>query len=245
MYIEMNAQYALYEATHRNFLTFFVAILPYLWLAIFGLTATFAVVELRRTRRGYRYSLIQVLGSSLALSFVGGLVFQYVGFGYYLDQSLGQQINQYMSLEKIELKLWQAPEYGRLVGMLVPRPDAITRDSVLQFEDITGGLWSVSDSELSDREIELLTTKNRVRLLGTSTAPRVFHVCGVFPWMFERVMGRHEMEKERIEFETRMRSHKTVGDSLLRIGESASIPVPIPVSPDHICAELEMMERME
>ncbi len=244
MYVGINAEYALYEATHENFFTFVVEVLPYLWVLLLGSMTYLAIKELRQTKRGYRYSTVQILGSSLVLSLLGGMVFQYAGFGYVLDQILGRQIAMYMSMEKMDMKMWQSPEQGRLVGMLIPRPERIGRDTVLQFEDIAGVRWSVNDGELNEREIGLLMTKDRVRLLGTSTAPGVFHICGIFPWMFERSMARSEMMEERSLFDNRMSAHKMMLDSE-RISHDNTVsgtPPAIPV--DHICAHLEMMERI-
>ena len=244
VYVGMNAEYALYEATHENFFTFVVEVLPYLWVLLLGVISYLAIKELRQTKRGYRYSTVQILGSSLVCSLFLGVVFQYAGFGYALDQILGRQIAVYMSMEKMDMRMWQSPEQGRLVGMLIPRPDVVSRDAVLQFEDVTGVRWSVSDSELSDREMDLLMTKDRVRLLGTSTALGVFHICGIFPWMFERPMARTEMMEERMMFDSKMSSHKQmVEPEPGPRGELASSTF-VAIPADHICAHLEMMRRM-
>ncbi len=229
-YVGMNATYALYEVTHQNFLTFLFAILPYIWVILLALVAYLAVYGLRHTKRGYRYSAVELVGSSLVLSLAGGVLFHYVGFGHMLDQSLGRQIAQYMSMEKMELKMWQMPTSGRLVGMVVPRPESMSRDAILQFADKDGARWTLSSTELSDYELELLVTKSRVRLLGTSTAPQVFHVCAVFPWMFDKAMARSDMERERRLFEDRIHSH-------VRMVEDAGVVIP----PDELCDHLELM----
>lgn len=146
--------------------------------------------------------------------------------------------------------MWQMPESGRLVGMLVSRPDITQSDSALLFEDIRGVRWEVSDSELTLRETNLLMNNTRVRLLGTSTAPGVFHVCGVFPWMFERPMARSEMERERAEFDARMMNHKRMQSddsgrpSPQMNGTSSESSDDADISNDKICAHLQMMGRM-
>jgi hypothetical protein len=232
-YVGMNATYALYEVTHQNFLTFLFAVLPYVWLILLTLMAYLAVYGLRHTKRGYRYSAIELVGSSLLLSLAGGLFFHYVGFGHMLDQTLGRQIAQYMSMEKMELKMWQMPASGRLVGMVAPRPETMSRDSILQFADKDGVSWTLSSTELTDYEMELLLTKERVRLLGTSTAPTVFHICAVFPWMFDKAMARADMERERRLFEDRIRDHARMIETDPR--EADAVPH------DELCNHLEIM----
>lgn len=246
-YVAMNAEYALYEATHENFFTFIIEVLPYIWLVLFVVMTLIASKQLRQTKHGYRYTTISILGSSIAFSLLGGCAFQYLGFGYAFDQILGQQIALYMSQEKMDLKMWQMPESGRLVGMLVPPDDVVfpPREALL-FQDINGVQWSVGDSEMNPRETALLQSGGRVRLLGTSTAPGVFHVCGIFPWMYGHMMARAEMERERALFSLRMDEHRQMlllekgaaGDPDNATATMTGIPS------DHICAHLKIMERM-
>jgi hypothetical protein len=72
LYVLMNHQYALYEATHNNLFTFIIEVLPFLWLFIFGLMTLVAIYNLRHTSRGYRYPVSVILASSLLLSLAGG-----------------------------------------------------------------------------------------------------------------------------------------------------------------------------
>ena len=247
MYVAMNAEYAMFEATHTNFFTFMIEVLPYVWLGLLAVMSLVAIKQLRNTKHGYRYSTATILGSSLLCSVIGGGVFHYMGFGFALDGLLGKQIDYYMSMEKMDLKMWQMPESGRLVGMLVPRPLNTQSDILLMFEDVRGVLWEIGDSELTEREMHLLMNTMRVRLLGTSTAPGLFHVCGVFPWMFDRPMARSEMEEERAEFDTRMINHKRMLADEAGTREQVNGPLSPPtgdIPADQICAHLEMMGRM-
>lgn len=230
VYDALSATYSLYEATHDNFWTFMVSVLPYIWLIVFiGMTLA-AVWGLRATNRGYRYPTIVILGSSIVCSVAGGLLFHEMGFGYVLDTVLGRQLPpfMYMSMEKKELGNWQSPEQGRLIGMLLPsseinldgnssaatstvEDDTKGADNTLQFIDVEGQEWTITTSDLRARDQELLTSHSRVRVLGTSTSPTFFHICGVFPWMYERAMAWSEMQHERLAFDEAMNSrHKEV-----------------------------------
>ena len=242
MYDALSMQYAFYEATHDNIWTFLVDALPFLWVIVFTIMIVVAVNGLKHTKHGYRYRTRYIIVSSILLSIFGGILFHVFGFGYLLDTELGQQLNRYSSMEKKELNLWQAPEEGRLIGTLLRREgEELEIPTVLYFQDMYGEIWTISDGELNAREMMLLATENRVRLLGTSTAPSVFHVCGVFPWMYERAMARSEMQQERLKFEQKMTAHKQMmaPDPTL----TPERPEPIPI--DALCAHLEMMERMQ
>jgi hypothetical protein len=245
IYDGLSATYALYEATHDNFWTFLVSVLPYLWLIVFAVMTVVAVRGLRATKRGYRYSTFLILGSSVVCSVFGGVLFHVFGFGFWLDNILGHQIDQYMSMEKMELGMWQAPDQGRLIGMLVATDtsaDSSSTELTLQFQDASGHTWTISNDGLNERELALLQSKNRVRLLGTTTDATTFHICGVFPWMYARAMGWGEMQHERMIFEQTMAAHRRMGpgDGASTSGQVIAGAIPT----DELCAHLKMMARM-
>ena len=236
VYDALSTEYALYEATHDNFWTFLVGALPYVWVMIFAAMAAAAVVGVRQTKWGYRYRTSYIIGSSLLCSVLGALFFHMMGFGYALDTLLGHQIGQYMSMEKTDLAMWQAPADGRLIGVLATTPDDVIQ--TLQFEDAAGNLWTISNTEINDHDMRLLQSGDRVRLLGTTTDDMTFHICGVFPWMYSRAMSWGEMQHERVVFEQTMAAHREMaGGGGMNMG-------PGQIPPDQICTHLRMMARM-
>ncbi len=237
VYDGMSAEYALYEATHDNFWTFLVSVLPYLWVIVFAAMAAVALIGVRQTKTGYRYRTSYIIGSSLLCSVAGAMLFHVLGFGYALDTLLGHQIGQYMSMEKIEIGTWQSPDNGRLIGVLTSTSDDSTT-TALQFLDSEGTVWTISNTEINDRDMHLLQSGEKVRLLGTTTDDMTFHICGVFPWMYGRAMGWGEMQHERTAFEQSMAAHRQMnGGGGMNMG-------PGQVPSDQICAHLRMMARM-
>jgi hypothetical protein len=193
-------QYALYEATHDNFITFAIAAVPYLWIITFTLLAVLAIYNLRHTKRGYRYPLWTLILSSIALSVVGGSIMHLGGQGYVLDRYLGEQLSMYTSQVKHEKKLWQQPADGRLLGQAVLATVAPT--STIIFEDSLGGRWRVEIADLSDGELQLLNSKELVRMFGQplNLSAKVFHACGVFPWLLNAAMPGKQLAYERQAF---------------------------------------------
>lgn len=241
IFVMLSANYALYEATHRNFTTFFFDALPALWALSFIALTALLYTQLRFFKHGYRYSAAKIIGGSLLLSCVGGLVLHGIGFGFALDQFLGKQVTMYRSVGKMEFSMWQMPAAGRLVGALTDSAaerEAQFGDNVPLFLDAAGVEWRLETSELDEDEIELLADQKLVRLLGTSTAPGIFHACGVFLWMFtdDWGRGRSDLEKERTRFEAKMKSSQ----ERLEAGEAMMVPPP---DNDMICAHLETLRR--
>jgi len=200
-------QYALYEATHENFFTFLVDVLPFLWFAVFGLMLLVGGYNLRHTKRGYRYPLWQIIGSSVLLSFAGGSALQMFGFGNVIDHELGEQMSMYASQEKIEQRLWQAPADGRLLGR---QTNQTVEPTTIVFTDISGNGWRVDVTDLSGPELDLLGKAELVRMLGLAEneEARIFHSCGVFPWTFDAHMTRDELYEARELFLSRVKGYR-------------------------------------
>ncbi len=200
LFVVTHRQYELYEATHNNFFTFVVEVLPYVWIITFILMVFIAVYNFRNTKHGYRYSLRLVVISSVILSFAGGSSLQMFGLGYTIDNILGQQMPIYQSQGKLEQKMWQMPNDGRLLGVLmIP---VVSTTSIIVFHDVEGREWSMNIDELNPRDIDLLSSGKTVRLLGECTDKEngIFHACAVFPWMIESMVTVQDMKKERKAF---------------------------------------------
>lgn len=204
LFVIAHRQYALYEATHENFYTFIVEVLPFVWMIVFGLMVFVGVYNLRHTKRGYRYPMWQIIGSSMVLSLAGGAGLHFIGVGYMADHMLGERMGMYNSQEKIEKRMWQRPEEGRLIG--AQKAPLIPPATTTEFMDVDGMMWSIDITELSKHERYLLDEMKPVRLIGVVQGGEVphFHPCGVFPWLLDKPMSRDDLHAAREAFETKV-----------------------------------------
>ena len=259
LFVSLSVPYTIYEATHDNLLTAFVSALPYIWLVIFVLTAYLAIVNLRHTRRGYRYRTATLLGSSVFVSLLIGITLQAIGHGYQLDHKLGEWITAYPSYEKQRLAAWQSPGAGLLVGTLLPYEHSTSTDeSTAQefvFADTEQTLWQIDTSELRESDIELLFAagEQEVRLMGTSTSPGVFKVCGVFPWVTGKFEDRTAMHRTREAFIETVREHyeavKYAGEAVAVVAPDAEVVlegnVPTNNGRRYDCSQIAAVQRAE
>lgn len=223
--------YSLYEATHDDFLTFLVDSLPFLWLVAASFMILASFFNIRHTKKGYKYPVILVVGSSLGFSILGGAVLHYLGAGYYLDRFLGEVSSTYQSRVEFEAHLWQAPPYGRLVGQAEPVDKSGSIKGLL-FTDIDDRAWPVVDSELGEREFELLHSGRKVKLLFATSSvsgEEVFFACGVFPWMLDEVPVIAKFKESRAEFTDRIEERRQRFANLIektKEGERSADPLP-------------------
>lgn len=207
IFASMHAGYAFYEATHDSALTFFVSVLPYVWVFILLIMSGLAYLNIRATKRGYRYQLAHIVLSSFALSIIGGVFLHAAGIGQSLDNHLGRVMPLYLSQEEKEQRLWQQPEHGRLVGKISTKD---TTGEWIVFTDINAGEWVVVTDDLYEQDIHLLERGTLVRVMGlvSSSTPGQIHGCGVLPWMFANDMPLSEVSQEHKAFAERMYAHK-------------------------------------
>ena len=239
-------QYGLYEATHDNFFTFMVEVLPLLWIVVFGLMVFVGVYELRHTKRGYKYPLWQIFGSSMVLSLAAGAALHLFGFGYSTDHMLGQNVRMYNSQEKIEEKMWQAPDEGRLLGRFgkpLPAPSTL-----ISFTDVAGNEWGVNVDELSMKERALIEQDEIVRLIGqiTDGDMAVFYSCGAFPWMLDKPMSREDMRAAREAFALKIEGYKERSEHMIySMEEVEGNEDNKNAEPETPCGEIEPVRRFE
>ena len=195
LFVLAHQRFALYELTHTDFSSFAVDVLPVLWLTLFMVMVLFAVFNMRHTKRGYRYPLWQILGSSLLLSLVLGSVLHIAGAGFSLDRKMGMWSKDYASQDKLELKWWQNPAEGRLVGKAMYIREGA--DTEIRFIDMAGTAWQLSLDELHEAEKRLLEEGRQVRIFGTLENDRSFHACGAMPWVQDRSYEGKELDEIR------------------------------------------------
>ena len=243
LFVLSRNQYALYEATHDNFLTFAVEALPVLWLIVFGLMSVVAIYNLRHTAKGYRYPVSVILASSVVVSLAMGAALQLIGFGYNVDNFMGKNMDRYMSQEKVEAKLWQNPVEGRLMGRQVL--STLSPTTTVVFEDINGERWQITVEELQSYDLELLASSETVKLIGKVVDDKLmrFHACGTFPQMAKRDMTMDRMSQERNRFVKQLYHFADKGKKEPELDED-ELWEGLNLPPRSICASIRPVRHM-
>ena len=193
--------YSLYEATHQSFLTFFLDTLPYLWFLAFGLLTLVAYFNLRNTKRGYKYPLYLVVGSSFGFSVVGAIALHSIGAGFYLDHYMGERLESYQSRAEFEAQMWQNPLAGRMLGAAKALDDGDLER--VRFTDVKNEEWDITITELRPKDSELLLSGRKVRMLVATTTEELREgmvACAVFPWILDDAPGVTRWRAERKNF---------------------------------------------
>jgi hypothetical protein len=238
-------RYALYEVTHDSFVSFVVHVLPYVWIVTFVAMIVWGLYSLRHTKRGYRYPLWQIVGSSAFLSVLFGVGLHALGVGYVADKAMGDRMPLYQSQEKLEFAFWQNPEAGRLVAKVVH--NTIIPTSTMVMVDRDNVRWTVDVSELHAVDHDVLGHGDFIRLLGTTTnqSTKRFHACGAFPWLLADPLPMSELEADRVAAMERIYAHKSSAKARLEALQTEYQETADPRATSKVCADLAVVGRVE
>lgn len=148
--------------------------LPYLWIAALLLLLVVTYNLLTRTRRGYRFAPITVLGVSVLTSLAAGSALYAVGIGPQTHEYFRENVPLYNDVVISRDSFWMNPQQGLLAGIVVHA----TSSSDFLLRDVRGGYWYVTVSGDSDG----VALGAHVRAIGSVFGPQIFVAESVLPW---------------------------------------------------------------
>jgi hypothetical protein len=151
--------------------------LPYLWLAalIFLVTVTYSVFT--RTRRGYRFAPVTVLGGTVLASLALGSGLYVIGAGPRTHNLARATIPAYDRIVLTPERFWEYPEAGFLAGTIV----SATTSRAFVLDDGRGSFWWVDLAENVDMAVDI-EPGSKIRIIGIQTAPGTFEARSLRAW---------------------------------------------------------------
>jgi hypothetical protein len=181
-----SADWSLYAATHVSFWAFFLAVAPFLWAAALLVFIGIGYINIKKTRRGYRYPLTVIAIGAILTSVSLGTALYASGFGEIIEESPGSALPFYRPILSAERAWWQAPEQGVLAGEVL----SVASDTgSFVLRDLSGEVRTVDADDLRAADLKELVVGATVRVVGAPTSSTTesgiaFHACFVFPWNF-------------------------------------------------------------
>ena len=167
----------IYDQTKKTFLEFFILTLPYYWFVFLGLFVLIISYNFKHTNKGYRYPSILLVGTSIILSIVFGVIFYFAGLGEKLDDILGRQAPFYDQLINRHIDFWSQPNEGRLTGLV------IDKDDKGEFVLVDKGTeeWLVSMENAEQYPGAEIVIGQPIRVLGEETGNHSFKADKILP----------------------------------------------------------------
>lgn len=148
--------------------------LPYLWLAALLLLVVVTYNLLTRTRRGYRFAPVTVLGGSVLMSLALGSGLYAAGVGPSTHEYARRAVPAYDRLVISREHFWSNPQQGLLGGVVL---GATTTEEFL-LQDGRGAIWLVQVTGNEDA----VAVGNYVRVIGFLNGTSTFSADNVLPW---------------------------------------------------------------
>lgn len=166
LFSELNSGWESYEITHPNAFIFFIQSFPLLWMFLFAMLLFFGLYTFRKTKTGYRYSLLIIVFSGLVLTIIGGLLFQGGGFGAQTEALLSRFLPYYVPALHMRESFWLQPERGLYSGIVT----AIDTERMeLSVQSADGATRTFLTDRIPEEQIENITEGGRVHLFATSS----------------------------------------------------------------------------
>ena len=157
------------EHTHASFALMSV---PPAWILLVILFIILADYNIRHTRRGYKLSLLKLVGAVIGSSVVLGVLLFSVGAGAIVDREFAEHMPYYDHVaNRKPLHLLQ-PEYGVLAGIVQSIDD---EEDIWTVEDIKKNIWSVEVEEAEIIGDEYIVVGRPVRIIGERDDEDSYH----------------------------------------------------------------------
>lgn len=171
----------------------FWSLLPLFWFGFFTLFLGFSVWGIHATRKGYKLSILLLLGINIFSSMALGSVFYGFGGGEKLERIFDERAPFYEGLEHRMKRVWQNPDQGRLAGEIL---EIRSDETLLVFNSFQGKQWIVQyrDARIPKRELRVGMP---IKILGKRGQNDLFLASEIRPFMPRRMDGRGMRNTER------------------------------------------------
>lgn len=193
--------------------------LPLVWLLLLGVFAGLAYVQIRKTKRGYKYAFPIVIIGGAAIMIGFGVAFFTQGVGDKTDEALSKVVPHYKTILNRNEMFWHRPHKGYLVGRIYEVDD----DNEIIVVDVQKHTWEVEVEEAKIIGAVQLAPGVFVRVVGMKTDDDEFKASLIGPAVHVRTQkirvrqGRPaygkplELKNERKNGEVRNTKYNDVG----------------------------------
>ncbi len=180
------AQWDLYKHLTHSLTEFVLLVIPFFWLTFLLGFTWLAYYYFRRTERGYQYTAIWIVLSSIALSIIGGGLLYSTGLSEKLEFVFQENLPFYKKLQESKQKVWMSPEHGLLAGKIIK----IISDQKVELKDLKGSIWIIDIADTIWRGRLRPVKDLKIKILGKMQAQNQFKADEIRPWKRRRGSGK-------------------------------------------------------
>lgn len=153
--------------------------IPYIWLVILSLLVFITRISFRHTKNGYRHGIFKVVGITLVLSILLGLILNAFDLGGTINEYFNETIPYYDSLVYTSKDAWSQPEKGLLGGVVI---SIVDNDNIV-LNDFKHNEWKINLTERQTGDASTnLQIGDVIKIVGKDVGGGVFQAEQVFVW---------------------------------------------------------------
>lgn len=158
---------------------------PYLWIILAIVAVTSGFLAIRKTKRGYRYSVLFTTSLGVLAVVMFGSIFHLAKVNKHLGNKIFMGPPLQRDLAFPNKKRWQIPKEGLLGGEIID-----IKDSFLELRSFDDEKWEVFYSAKTKIKIKDMRSSMMIEIVGEKIGENQFKAFLIQPFPFERRPGR-------------------------------------------------------
>lgn len=159
IYMFVNNDWDLQSRVSNNFFEFLFKTAPYFWILILMIFLIVFYLDFKKTKGGYKFEFVKIILFGISIIIISGIVFYSYGVSKYMDSSFMNKIPAYKNLSCQNMKMWNSPESGILVGKFIN-----IQENVGSFKDTNEKNWNITfDNKI---ELQKFDLNNDIKIIG-------------------------------------------------------------------------------
>ncbi len=172
--------------------SFILEIIPFFWIFFAALFLGVAYFGMSHTKKGYKYSLLQIWGISIGISFLLGSGVYASGYAEHIEEKVAHYVHFYHSNEDRRKDLWSHPRKGFISGEIIAIfPQKKTLLLKNWKEEEIGIIYQEADIK-THQQNNFLKKDEKIKIIG-SLSPnntKLFIATEIRPWEGQRKHGK-------------------------------------------------------
>ncbi len=156
----------------------FIYVLPYIWILVTALMIFLATLVYKHTTKGYKLKPSLVVAISIIASLAMGSILFATNSAEGIEMALRRNIPPYEQYNKMQKRIWQAPDQGVLPGVIID----IKEDSIMLLDDFSEKRWTI---DIKGAKVPPLAPApqvgDQVIVIGEQTGKDTFTADGIRP----------------------------------------------------------------
>lgn len=177
-----------------SWLTWMLGLLPFFWLIALLIFLATAIIGIRNSKKGYKFTAMALVGFSVGYSILLGTLFFISGGGRWLEYTFASSVSIYESIQDKKVKMWVIPDEGYLAGTVEDR-----QGEVFILRDFKGSAWTVEFLDADMPPAVLIEKGTEVKIIGQMTGTGMFRAEMIRPWggeaRFRKMKGKNERNR--------------------------------------------------